>query len=63
MSSEDETINHTTSITREVLIIDENTVHEHEYSISDTQNPHNKNDIHNPDNENETNIQALPLTI
>ena len=64
MSSEDETLNPNTSTTGEDLIIDENTVHEHEhplscsctqtYSISDTQNR---------DNKNETNNQALPLTI
>ena len=73
LSSEDETINPDTSTTGEDLIIDENTVHEHEHplscsctqthSISDIQNPDNKTDTQNPDNKNETNNQALPLTI
>ena len=73
LSSEDETINPNTSTTGEDLIIDENTVHEHEHplscsctqthSISDIQNPDNKNDTQNPYNKNETNKQALPLTI
>ena len=73
LSSEGETINLNTSTTGENLIIDENTVHEHEHPlscsctrthlISDIQNPDNKNDTQNPDNKNETNNQALPLTI
>ena len=73
LSSEDETINPNTSTTGEDLIIDENTVHEHEHPlscscaqthlISDIQNPDNKNDTQNPDNKNETNNQALSFTI
>ena len=73
LSSEDETINPNKSTTGEDLIIDENTVHEHEHplscsctqthSISDIQNPDNKNDTQNPDNKNETNNQALPFNI
>ena len=73
LSSEDETINPNTSTTGEDLIIDENTVHEHEHplscsctqthSISDIQNPDNKNDTQNPDNKNETNNQALPFAM
>ena len=73
LSSKVETINPNTSTNGEDLIIDENTVHEHEHplscsctqthSISDIQNPDNKNDTQNPDNKNETNNQALPLTI
>ena len=69
LSSEDETINPNTSTTGEDLIIDENTVHEHEHplscsctqthSISGIQNPDNKNDTQNPDNKNEINNQAL----
>ena len=73
LSSEDETINPNKSTTGEDLIIDENTVHEHEHplscsctqthSISDIQNPDNKNDTQNPDNKNETNNQALPFAM
>ena len=72
LSSKDETINPNTSTTGEDLIIYENTVDEHEHplsysytqthSISDIQNPDNKNDTGNPDNKNETNNQALPFT-
>ena len=61
LSSEDETIVSNTLHTGEDLIIDENTETTIELnnttqtsSISDTQNPYNKN---------ETNNQALPLTI
>ena len=61
LSSEDETINANTWTTGEHLIIDENTDRTIELnnntqtcSISDTQNP---------DNKNETNNQALSLTI
>ena len=61
LSSEDETIISNTLNTGEDLIIDENT--ETTIKLNNTTQTSSIFDTQNPDNKNETNIQALPLTI
>ena len=64
LSTEGKTINPNTSITVEDLIIDENTVHEHELPLScSCTQTHSISDTQNPDNKNETNNQALPFAM
>ena len=61
LSSEDETIISNTLNTGEDLIIDENT--ETTIELNNTTQTSSISDTQNPDNKNETNNQALPLTI
>ena len=61
LSSEDETINLNTSTTGEHLIIDENT--DRTIELNNNTQTFLISDTKNPDNKNETNNQALPLTI
>ena len=61
LSSKDETIISNTLNTGEDLIIDENT--ETTIELNNTTQTSSISDTQNPDNKNETNNQALPLTI
>ena len=61
LSSEDETIISNTLNTGEDLIIDENT--ETTIELNNTTQTSSISDTQNPDNKNETNNQALPFTI
>ena len=61
LSSEDETINPNTSTTGEDFVIDENT--ERTTELNNNKQTCSISDTPNPENKNETNNQALLLTI